>query len=218
MKTLAIFGAGGLGVEILEMARIVNERDNRWDGYIFVNNGDAVDPVCGVEVMGIDTALSKYPDSLEAVIAVGEPTLRAKIAREIEDNHLPKATIIYPSVYIPASAVIGDGVCIFPGAYVSTNVVIKDNVLVSPNAVIGHDNVIDNNVILSSTSVLCGMVHVKESGYIGPGAIVKENLTVGHFSVAAMGSVVFKDIEDGALAIGNPARASKRSGEKIFNG
>ena len=218
MRTLGIFGAGGLGIEILEMAQIVNEITPRWDGFVFVNNGDAVDPINGIEVMGINEALQRYGDSLDAVVAVGEPTLRAKIAIEINEHHLQSPTIIYPSVRIPASSHIGAGTCIFPGVYISTNVTICNNVLISPNAVIGHDNLIEDNVVISSTAVLAGMVHIKKNAYIGPSVAIKESLTIGSGSVAALGSIVFKDIEDGDLVIGNPARVSKRSSERIFNG
>lgn len=219
MKTLGIFGAGGLGIEILEMARIINEVDHKWAGYVFVNNGDEAEPIDGVEVMGLEAALDKYgKDNLDAVIAVGEPTLRSKIANQISQNGLSQPNIVYPQVRIPKSTTLGVGVCIFPGVYVSTNVDIRNNVLISPNAVIGHDNVIEDNAVISSTAVLAGMVLVKESAYIGPGSIIKESLTIGKFSVAAIGSVVFKDIEDGDLAIGNPARVSKRSSDHVFKG
>lgn len=219
MKILGIFGAGGLGIEILEMARIINENESIWKDYVFVNNGDKVEPIDGVNVMGLDEAIEEYgKDNLDAVIAVGEPALRAQIANQIKQNGLSQPNIIYPMVRIPKSTTIGNGVCIFPGVYVSTNVEIKDNVLISPNAVIGHDNLIEDNAVISSTAVLAGMVHVKENAYIGPSAIVKESLTIGRYSVAAIGSVVFKDIDDGDLVIGNPARVSKRSSEHVFKG
>ena len=36
-KNLAIYGSGGLGHEILELARQVNSKDKRWDNFVFVN-------------------------------------------------------------------------------------------------------------------------------------------------------------------------------------
>lgn len=218
MRTLAIFGAGGLGIEILELARIINEKDNKWDDFVFVNNGDTVEPIDGVEVMGLSDAIAKYPDGFSAIIAVGEPTLRAKISKQITDNSIPRATIIDPGVHIPHSTIIGEGVCICTGAYISTNATIKDDVLISQHAVIGHDVIIENCSVVSSTCVVCGMVHIKEHAYLGPSSTVKESLTIGQWSVAALGSVVFSDIEDHSLVIGNPARASKRSSEAIFKG
>lgn len=217
MKTLAIFGAGGLGIEILEMAQIINDITHKWDRYIFVNNGDKADSVFGVEVMGLDEAISQYGTDIDAVVAVGEPTLREKISNQISQYGFSQPTIIHPSVRIPASSTIGAGTCIFPGVYISTNVTIKNNVLISPNAVIGHDNLVEDNAVISSTCVLAGMIHVKKNAYIGPSVTIKESLTIGEYSVAALGSVVFKDIEDGDLVIGNPARVSKRSNEKIFH-
>lgn len=218
MKILAIFGAGGLGVETLELARIINEKEHTWDGFVFVNNGDEVPDIEGVCVCSVEKAVEKYGDALEGIIAVGEPTVRKKIVGDFEKYSIKGARIISPDVHIPTSTKIGEGVCICTGAYISCNVTIGDNVIISQHAIVGHDVVIDNNVIISATCVLCGMVHVKDNSYIGPGALVKESLTIGEGSVAAIGSVVFKDVKDGELVIGNPARASIRSGEKIFNG
>lgn len=218
MKTLAIFGAGGQGVEVLELAKRVNEITPTWDDFIFVNNGDPADDIQGAKVMGLDKALEKYCSELEAVIAVGEPFLREKIANDIIVNNIPGANVIAPGVHIPSSTSVGRGVVIFPGVYVATNTVIGNNITVSPNAVIGHDVTIEDNVVVSAGSIICGMVHIKKNGYIGPGAYIKESLVIGEHAVAAMGSVVFKDVEDNDLVIGNPARGSKRSGDKIFKG
>lgn len=216
MNTLAIFGAGGLGTEILEIARMINSQEPKWNDFVFINNGDTVPDIDGVRVMGLEYALSLYGNTLEAVIAVGEPTLRSKIAADIDNNQIRRSTIISPEIHIPKSTVLSEGVVICPGAYISANATLGKDVLISQNAVVGHDVILDENVVVSATCVLCGMVHVKDNAYIGPGAVVKESLTIGKFAVAAIGSVVFKDIEDGAMALGNPARVTKRSSERIF--
>lgn len=216
MKVLGIFGAGGQGVEILDIARTINEINMTWDKFIFVNNGDPEDPIDGVEVMGIEKALELYAGDLYASIAVGEPTLREKISKQLIQYNIPCATLISPNVRIPHTTTIEDGACIFPNVYLSSNTKIGKNVLISPNAVIGHDVIIEDNVVISAGAIVCGMVNAKKNSYIGPGAIIKESLTIGSGAVASLGSVVFKDINDGDLVVGNPARVSIRSGEKIF--
>lgn len=216
MKVLGIFGAGGQGIEILDVARTINDINKTWDKFIFVNNGDPEDPIDDVEVMGLEKALELYSGDLYAVIGVGEPTLRLKIAKQLIEYGIPAATLISPNVRVPHTTTIEEGACIFPNVYLSSNTTIGRNVLISPNAVIGHDVIIEDNVVISAGAIVCGMVNAKKNSYIGPGAVIKENLTVGENAVASMGSVVFKDINDGDVVVGNPARVSIRSSERLF--
>ena len=43
------------------------------------------------------------------------------------------------------------------------------------------------------------------------GTLVREGLTIGNNSIVGMGSVVFHDIPDGVVAVGNPARVVKKN-------
>lgn len=216
MKILAIFGAGGQGIEALEIARSINAVTPTWGGFIFVNNGDEVPPIDGVPVMSLEKAIELYSGRLEGSIAVGEPALRNKIADQLSQNNIPGANLISPGVKIPHTSSVGEGVCIFPNVFIASNTKIGRHVIISPNAVIGHDCVIEDNVVISAGAIISGMVNAKKNSYIGPGVLIKESITIGEGAVASIGSVVFKDIKDGDLVIGNPARPSIRSGEKIF--
>ena len=217
MKVLAIFGAGGQGGETLELARTINERDNRWREIIFVNNGDEAPDFMGCKVMGRAEALSKYACDIEGVAAVGEPSLRKKIVGDLIRNSIPAATLISPDVHVPDSVQIGEGCVVFHGAYLSANTVIGNHVCIGPNAVIGHDVIMKDCVNVGLLAGVCGMVTLGECSYVGPGAIIKESTELGDNSVAAIGSVVFRDVPAGEMVIGNPARATRRSSEKVFN-
>ena len=49
-------------------------------------------------------------------------------------------------------------------------------------------------------------IHIKQRAWIGGGAIILPGVTVGVGAVVAAGSVVTRDVPDGALVKGNPAR------------
>ena len=54
---LAIYGAGGLGREVLELAKIINGRVKRWDDFIFVIDGEPGNDVNGVKVYSYTDAI-----------------------------------------------------------------------------------------------------------------------------------------------------------------
>ena len=44
--------------------------------------------------------------------------------------------------------------------------------------------------------------------------MIKERLTIGHSTIVGMGSVVYTDVPDGVVCVGNPARVSRRNTDK----
>ena len=49
------------------------------------------------------------------------------------------------------------------------------------------------------------------------GALVKQGVSIGESSVVGMGSVVYNDVPEGMIALGNPARVVRRNEhKKIF--
>ena len=69
--TLAIYCAGGLGKEIIALARSVNI----WNEIIFVDDITDADWHAGAKVFRFDE-LRGYNDELEFIIATGEPAVR----------------------------------------------------------------------------------------------------------------------------------------------
>ena len=52
---------------------------------------------------------------------------------------------------------------------------------------------------------------------IGMGALIKEGLKIGTKSIVGMGSIVYRNVPDGMIALGNPARVARRNDdEKVF--
>ena len=64
---------------------------------------------------------------------------------------------------------------------------------------------------------LGGAVTVGPQVYIGMGALIKEQLSIGANSIVGMGSVVHRDIPEGVIALGNPARVARLNEDrKVF--
>lgn len=214
LRILGIYGAGGLGREVLELAQIINRRKKRWDKILFVIDGDGGDTINGTQVENYETAKNKYIDQMEISLAIGEPVIRNRLIQKVRADNIPLATLIHPDAYIPETVVIGKGVTIQYGCFISCNVRIEDGVYIQSIVGIGHDDVLKEGCIISGMVALAGHVTIGNYAYIGPGVCIKEDLTVGDWSIAGMGAVVFKDIPKEVLVLGNPARPMRKNEER----
>ena len=73
----------------------------------------------------------------------------------------------------------------------------------------GHHNVIENYVFVGPNSCTGGNVHIKEGAFIGLGASIIPNITIGKWSVVGAGSVVIEDVPDYVTVVGVPAKIIK---------
>lgn len=215
---LAVYGASGLGREVLELAKIINENDNRWEEFVFIDDGDVPSVVEGCDVYKFDEVKEKYGSSLEIVMGIGEPATRGKLFQNIKSYGISTPSLIHPDVHIPETTRVGKGVTIQSGCFVSVGVTLEDYVFLQPKCAIGHDCVIGEGSIISTFDSIAGAVHVGSYSYLGMSVTVKELVSVGNNSIIGMGAVVFKDVPDEMIAMGNPARIMRKNEDKkVFN-
>lgn len=210
---LGIYGAGGLGREVLELVKIINEREKVWDDFVFIIDGAGGNTVNDVMVCSYEEAINKYKGNLEISMGIGEPAVREKLFAKIKKDGIEVATLIHPDVYIPKTTKIGKGVTIQSGCFISCNVEIEDYVYIQPQVNIGHDDILKKGCVLSGLSNLAGHVNIGEYTYVGSSSAFKEGVSVGNYSIIGMYSAVYKDIPDEMIAMGNPARPMKKNEE-----
>lgn len=215
-KTLGIYGAGGLGREILELAGIINNRNKRWDDFVFIVDGVTVAEVNGVPVLEYEDAKRRCPD-LEVIIGIGEPAVREKKFKLLIEDGINIPSLIHPDVHIPDTTSIGQGVVIQYGCFISCNVTIGNYVYIQPQCNIGHDDILEDGCSVSGFGNIGGNVTIGKFTYLGLSAIVKEGVTIGDYTIIGMGSAVHKDVPDEMVVLGNPARPIARNTDrKVF--
>lgn len=212
-RTLAICGTGGLGRELLELARQINEKENRWDNFIFVTDEVGGSVVNGVKVFS-EEELRERNLNLDAIVGIGEPSRKEKVLENIRAYGWDTPTLIHPGVHIPDTTSVGKGAVIQENCFISCNVLIEDDVYIQPNANIGHDCVLRVGSVISGLCHLAGGVQIGRYTYLGMSSCYKEHVSVGDGSIVGMGAVVYHDIGDGVIAVGNPARVMKRNEER----
>lgn len=118
--------------------------------------------------------------------------------------------------------VIGEGVSIGANTTIERgifdNTTIADHVKIDDLVQIGHNVTLERGVQIAAGAVLCGAVRVEEGSWIAPKATVLERTRIGRRAFVGLAANVLKDVPDGAVVAGNPARLIHRSIGKVDGG
>ena len=215
---LGIYGAGGLGRELFILANQINKIEHRWTDIIYIDDTEGLSAVNEKQPITFAEMHLKYSiNSLEIVIAVGEPHIRSFLRKRVKDAGLSLAVLVHPSANIADRTKLSAGAVICYNSFVSCDVVIGENVLIQPTVSVGHDCKIGNDTVISTNVCIAGRCDIGCETYIGLQVPIKEGVCIGKQTIVGMGSVVIRDIPDQVIAIGNPARVMKENtNHKVF--
>ncbi|MEL7220597.1 MAG: acetyltransferase [Bacteroidota bacterium] len=211
LKSVAIFGAGGQGREVLQLIKHINEVNPQWkcigwfdDG---VKRGEEIE---GLPVLGGMVEANNWSTPLAIVIAIAWPKTKIKIVDLLNNDSLYFPTLIHPSVRLDNEEVeIGEGTIITQDCRFTINIKIGAFTLLNSGCCITHDVAIEDYCSIMPASVLSGTVVVKKGVYIGAGARIIQQLTLGEGSIIGAGSVVIRDIPPSCTAVGVPCKPIK---------
>jgi UDP-2-acetamido-3-amino-2,3-dideoxy-glucuronate N-acetyltransferase len=95
-------------------------------------------------------------------------------------------------------------------AFIPEGVTIEDGVFIGPHACFTNDKLpraVSAGGVSSESDWTLGKTIVRAGASIGANATIVCGVTIGRDSLVGAGSVVTRDVADGAVVIGNPARA-----------
>tara|TARA_Y100000816_G_scaffold284922_1_gene263889 strand:- start:469 stop:1125 length:657 start_codon:yes stop_codon:yes gene_type:complete len=213
---LVIYCAGGLGREVYDIAIRINKIESKWDRIIFSDDTIPNDQeVYSTKNYSLSSILENFDlNKSSFVIANGDPFNKVKIFDKLKKHGLKFEKIIDPTAIISHSAKICEGAIICQFASVSCSSIIKQNAFINRAAIIGHDVMIGSSACLSPNVVIGGNSSIGCETFIGTGALIKEKLNIGNNVIVSMGAVVYKNIEDKLIVVGNPARVSRKNRKK----
>lgn len=210
---LAIYCAGGLGREVIELARALN----RWERIIYVDDITEEKMVAGADVYRFEEA-EQFRGNIEFIIATGEPVIRKMLYEKIKSDGYPLATLIGPWCTMLPETHIGEG-CIIYDSALSTNITVGDNVLMNGRVLIGHDACIGAHTVLSALCFIGGGTEIGECCYMAPGSMTKDHIHIGDDAIISLGAVVLRHVRPKSIMIGNPAKHwAENTERKVFQG
>ncbi|HEY0111893.1 MAG TPA: NeuD/PglB/VioB family sugar acetyltransferase [Allosphingosinicella sp.] len=197
---LAIFGSGGMGRELYDVAvRAMPGRE-----IVFVTdhpNG----PILGSSAIGPDELLRED----ELIIAVGDSHHRKTVADRFVGRSF--ANLHSCNSLVSPSAQIGEGSVVCDFSVVNSSTVIGRHFQGNVFSQVSHDCRIGDFVTLSPRASVNGWVEIGDGTLIGAGAIIRngtptKRLVIGERATVAMGAVVVGDVAAGTTVMGVPAR------------
>ncbi len=213
---LGIYGAGGFGKEVYDVACRQNALNRCWDEIFFIDDYRENGSDCYLsKAFTLSHVLKTFTkDNFEIVIAIGEPAVRINLKNKLLENGIKLGIVVDPSAIISPTAKLGAGVIVTSDCIIASSVIIGENVAINVKSIVGHDIVLDNDVVLSSMVNIGGACKIGTGTYLGMGCLIKEGLEIGEEVIVGMGSVVHHNIPSRMIALGNPARPMRENIEK----
>jgi len=208
-KTLAIIGAGDLGIQLAHYA----VKDHHYTDVVFID--DVIDakevhgwPVIGKTHQILDFFEEKRFDEIIIGIGYKHLDIRKSFYDELHPK-IPFGSIIHSASFIDPSVDIEEGCVIYPSCSLDINSKIGANTILNNGCTISHDSSVGMHCFLSPRVALAGFVKIGEGCNLGINSTIIDNITICKSSQIGGGTVVIKDINEPGLYVGNPARLIK---------
>ena len=199
MKRLVVLGAGGHAKVVIATAEAAG-----WEIAAVLDDDPAR---AGQLVLGHAIAgpiASGLADAgATCVIAIGSNATRRALAATARCRF---ATLVHPAACVHATVELGAGTVVFAGAVIQPDVCIGAHGIVNTAASIDHDCTLGEAVHVAPGARLAGGVHVGDETMLGIGSAVIPSIRIGARSTVGAGAVVVRDVADGVVVMGVPAR------------
>jgi sugar O-acyltransferase (sialic acid O-acetyltransferase NeuD family) len=211
---IAIVGAGGHGVVVADILQRMREAGDRIDVVAFVDD----EPSPGVSAL---LSVRVYAGGLKAlrvlaydavIVAIGNNDIRCRICDTLRRSGTLLAIARHPSSVVAPDVDTGPGTVICAGAIVNPGTRIGVGAIVNTRASVDHHSTIGDYAHIAPGACLGGNVTVGDLTLIGIGSTLIPGTRIGARVVVGAGSVVTRELPDGVMAYGAPARIRTPSG------
>lgn len=211
MKRIAIIGAGGFGREVKTLIDQINNVKKTYEIVGFYDDNIEQDKnINGIPFLGNTEGINLIEKPCCLAIAIGNPEIKKRIYNKISNHFVSFPNLIHPSVIIGRDNIqMGKGNIICAGTIITNDINIGDFVILNLCCTLGHDSIIKSFSSFMPSVNISGEVIIKESVYVGTGAKIINQLTIGENTIVGAGAVVAKSLPSDCTAVGIPASIIK---------
>ena len=213
MQKLLIYGASGLGREILETVMDINSKAYTYDVLGWLDDGILPGTVINnFSVLGNSEYLADNCEAYAIVLAIANPEIKEMLYNKIKsiNPYVRFPYLVHPTAQVSASAQIDDGVVISRLCWVSIDTKLDKFVLLNTKCDVAHDSKIGAFSSLMPSVEISGNVTVGTKVFCGVQSAVHQGLTIGNGAIIGMGSKVMLDVPAHCTVLGNPAKIIQR--------
>lgn len=141
---------------------------------------------------------------------LGNNKLRVRFLQQAKELGYSIPNYIHPSVIVSPNVKLGEGIYILLGSNIMPYTEIEDCVMISMNVNVAHHNILRRGTFLSTGCNFGASIVAEENTYCGIGSTIMTGLhRLGKDCLIGAGAVVIKDVPDGAVVAGVPAKIIK---------
>ena len=206
---IVIFGAGGMGRELLLLLRQINETRPTWDVRGFYDDQAPTTPtIAGLPYLGTGADLNATAEPLAVAMAVGSPAARAAVVGRLTSPQLIFPTLVHPGVALRdyQRITLGAGSVIQQDVKLMTDLTIGRFVFVNVGSIVGHDAALGDFCSLMAHVDIGGGTHLETGVYLGTKATALPGVRLGAYCTLGAGAVAVRDIPAHCTAVGVPAK------------
>lgn len=206
MRKLAIIGAGGHGRVVADCAMSSSD----YQEIIFIDD-------CYPErtqnlhwpIENNLSALDKYVNNYDFIIALGNNEVRQKIMLKLENLQAKIITLVHHTAVVSPYCTIGRGGVVFANAVVNIGCTLGDGVIINTSASIDHDCTVGDFTHISPGVHVAGGVKIGKYSWLGIGCSIVEYIEIATNTTVGAGAVVHKNTSANQLYVGVPASPIK---------
>lgn len=207
---IVIVGAGGQGLIVADILLAARAAGAPGEPAAFVDDDPsrAGTSVLGIPVLGPLGVLGGTAHDA-VIVAIGDNRRRREVSAALAAAGERFGIARHPFSSVAPDVTLPPGAMVSAGAVVSPRATLGEGVLLNTNACVDHDTAVGAYAHVSPGATVGARCVIGVETLVGLGACVLSGVRIGAGTVVGAGAVVVRDLQDGVVAYGNPARVRR---------